>query len=85
MLKNNNLTISYIWLQIMKCDGNLSLKKNFTRLLNIFAKPLSLYSIIDFREFQDSLSLIYLNIAFNNHIKLTFSSVEASIYLILIV
>lgn len=26
-LKHNNLTISYIWLQIMNCGGNLSLKK----------------------------------------------------------
>lgn len=68
----------------MKCDGNLSLKKIFTKLLYILAKPLSLYSNIDFREFQESLSLIYLNIESNSHIKLTFSSVGASIYLILI-
>lgn len=69
----------------MKCDGNLSLKKKvFTKLLYIFAKLLSLYSNIDFRELQESLSLIYLNIESNNHIKLTFSSVGASINLILI-
>lgn len=70
----------------MKCDGNLSLKKKkvFTKLLYIFAKLLSLYSNIDFRELQESLSLIYLNIESNNHIKLTFSRVGASINLILI-